>query len=246
MTADEWETSNDALQMLQAVRGGWRDQDGLRRRLRRYYLACCRAVWQFVPLGWRHMVEVAEQSLEGRASHEDVWKSTWGTEAGLCFEASDPDVGPAAQARAADTLPSTQRRGLLHTEEGRTLGGRELVTRAADLVDFAAFPRLPRNNRSAGYLNNPEEYLAPFLSPDLLRCVFPNPLRPPTMKPGWRTADVVGLALGIDADGAYGRLPLLADALMDAGCDDEQLLAHARADGHVRGCWLVDLILDKG
>jgi hypothetical protein len=55
----------------------------------------------------------------------------------------------------------------------------------------------------------------------------------------------MGLALGIDADGAYDRLPLLADALMDAGCDDEQLLAHARTKGRVRGCWLVDLVLGR-
>jgi hypothetical protein len=244
MTADEWEASDDVLEMLRAVRGQWREQDGLNRRLRQYYLACCQAVWQFIPGAWRHIVQVAERWQEGQATDDDLWESTWYTEAGLSFEPNDRDDCPAAQARTADALPAYRRRELLHTDEGRALSGRELVTRAADFVYFAFFPWLPRNNRSAGYLNSPEEYLAPFLSPDLLRCVFPNPLRPPTMNPSWRTSDVVGLSLGIDADGAYNRLPLLGDALMDAGAD-EHLLAHARADGHVRGCWLVDLVLGR-
>mgnify|MGYP001076712257 FL=1 len=41
-------------------------------------------------------------------------------------------------------------------------------------------------------------------------------------------------------------MPLLADALMDAGCDHEEILAHCRGEGpHVRGCWVVDLVLGK-
>ncbi len=40
-----------------------------------------------------------------------------------------------------------------------------------------------------------------------------------------------------------GRLAILADALLDAGCDDEELIAHCRSAGpHVRGCWAIDLI----
>ena len=45
---------------------------------------------------------------------------------------------------------------------------------------------------------------------------------------------------------AFGRLPILADALLDAGCDNEELIAHCRSAGpHVRGCWAIDLILGK-
>jgi hypothetical protein len=62
----------------------------------------------------------------------------------------------------------------------------------------------------------------------------------------WRTSDVVGLARGIDADRAFDRLPLLADALMDAGCADEQVLAHCREPReHVRGCWVVEFALGR-
>jgi hypothetical protein len=81
---------------------------------------------------------------------------------------------------------------------------------------------------------------------ELLRDIVGNPFRPVAFDPRWRTADTVGLARGIYEDRAFDRLPLLADALMDAGCADEQVLGHCRSDGpHVRGCWVVDLVLSK-
>ena len=78
------------------------------------------------------------------------------------------------------------------------------------------------------------------------RDVAGNPFRPVTFDPAWRTETVVGLATGIDEAGAYERLPILADALQEAGCEDEQVLSHARGPGpHVRGCWLIDMILGR-
>jgi hypothetical protein len=45
---------------------------------------------------------------------------------------------------------------------------------------------------------------------------------------------------------AFDRLPLLADALEEAGCADADILAHCRSGGgHLRGCWVVDLLLGK-
>ena len=80
----------------------------------------------------------------------------------------------------------------------------------------------------------------------LLRCIFGNPFRPVTLDPSWRTSTVVALTEGIYADRAFDRLPILADALQDAGCDNEDVLAHCRAGGpHARGCWVVDLLLGK-
>jgi len=81
---------------------------------------------------------------------------------------------------------------------------------------------------------------------EYVRDIFGNPLRPVAFDPRWRTADTVGLARGIYEDRAFDRLPLLADTLLDAGCADEQMLGHCRSDGpHVRGCWVVDLVLGK-
>jgi hypothetical protein len=75
--------------------------------------------------------------------------------------------------------------------------------------------------------------------------VFGNPFRPVAFDPRWRTADTVGLARGIYEDWAFERLPLLRDALLDAGCADEAVLSHTRRRTHVRGCWLIDVILGK-
>jgi hypothetical protein len=82
---------------------------------------------------------------------------------------------------------------------------------------------------------------------DLLRDVFgPLPFRSVTLNPSWLTSDATGLAAGIYAERAFDRLPILADALQDAGCDDQGLLDHCRGEGpHVRGCWVVDQVLGK-
>jgi hypothetical protein len=60
-------------------------------------------------------------------------------------------------------------------------------------------------------------------------------------------AAIPKLAQPIYDERAFDRLPLLADALVAAGCTNEEILAHCRSGGeHVRGCWVVDLILGKG
>lgn len=62
----------------------------------------------------------------------------------------------------------------------------------------------------------------------------------------WRTSTVVALAEGIYRGGAFDRLPILADALQDAGCENEVVLAHCRGDGtHVKGCWVIDLLTGR-
>ena len=80
---------------------------------------------------------------------------------------------------------------------------------------------------------------------DLLREIFGNPFRPIALNPRWLTSNVVDLAGAIYEERAFERMPILADALMDAGCDSEEIIAHCRGNGpHVRGCW-VDLLLSK-
>jgi Nucleotidyl transferase AbiEii toxin, Type IV TA system len=64
--------------------------------------------------------------------------------------------------------------------------------------------------------------------------------------PPWLTSRVVELARGIADDRAWDGLPILADALEEAGCDRDDLVGHCRANGpHVRGCWAIDLILGE-
>jgi hypothetical protein len=76
--------------------------------------------------------------------------------------------------------------------------------------------------------------------------VFGNPFRPVEFNAQWRTTDAVGLALEIYGERAFDRLPILADALEEAGCMNTDMLGHLRSPGpHVRGCWAVDLVLAK-
>jgi hypothetical protein len=83
----------------------------------------------------------------------------------------------------------------------------------------------------------------------LLRCLFGNPFRPVTLEQSWLSwngGTVVKLAQSIYSDRAFDRLPILADALEEAGAHDAEILAHCRGPGpHCRGCWVVDALLGK-
>jgi hypothetical protein len=84
----------------------------------------------------------------------------------------------------------------------------------------------------------------------LIRDIFGNPFHPVSVNPGWlswKGGTIAKLAASIYAGRAFDRLPVLVDALEEAGCSDAGVLAHLRGTGpHVRGCWPLDLILGKG
>lgn len=84
------------------------------------------------------------------------------------------------------------------------------------------------------------------LSEKALYDIFGNPGRPMSFDVTWLTGTVVALAQSIYNDRAFDRMPILADALEDAGCNSQDILSHCRQpDGHVRGCWVVDLVLGR-
>jgi hypothetical protein len=85
----------------------------------------------------------------------------------------------------------------------------------------------------------------------LIREVALNRFRPVTVPAevlAWNDRLVVRLAQAIYDERRWGDMPLLGDALLDAGCESEDMVSHAREQGsvHTRGCWLLDLLLDKG
>ena len=82
----------------------------------------------------------------------------------------------------------------------------------------------------------------------VLRDIFGNPFRPVAFDPDWRTDTAVALARRMYESRDFTAMPILADALQDAGCDRDDILAHCRDANatHVRGCWVVDLVLGKG
>jgi hypothetical protein len=81
----------------------------------------------------------------------------------------------------------------------------------------------------------------------IVRDIFGNPFRPSTFPPTWRTDTVVSLAHTMYNAREFSAMPILADALQDAGCDNDDILNHCRDTNpaHVRGCWVVDLVLGK-
>jgi hypothetical protein len=82
-----------------------------------------------------------------------------------------------------------------------------------------------------------------------LRDLFGNPFHPAAVDPLWAVRHdhaAAGLATAIYEQRAFAELPILADALEDAGCSDPVVLDHCRRPGlHVRGCWLLDRLLGK-
>ncbi|VTR91575.1 Uncharacterized protein (Fragment) OS=uncultured bacterium PE=4 SV=1 [Gemmata massiliana] len=87
--------------------------------------------------------------------------------------------------------------------------------------------------------------------PDKIRSfvleVFGNPFRPVDFPSGWRTSTSVALASQMYESRTFDAMPILADALQDAGCNSDDILDHCRdpKQVHVRGCWVADLVLGK-
>jgi hypothetical protein len=81
----------------------------------------------------------------------------------------------------------------------------------------------------------------------LLCDIFGNPFRSAIFSPSWRTDTALALVRQIYESREFGAMPILADALQDAGCDNTDVLNHCRDANqvHVRGCWVVDLVLGK-
>ncbi len=128
-----------------------------------------------------------------------------------------------------------------------------------DRVDFSQSHR----GRSARKRKEEVEKRAAFLKKlDVERAAYPervhrefcnqfrdvagNPFRPIVADPEWLTPTVQAIAASIYEDRAFDRLPILADAFEEAGCTNADVLLHCRKPGeHVRGCWVVDLVLGK-
>jgi hypothetical protein len=89
----------------------------------------------------------------------------------------------------------------------------------------------------------PEEVL---VQVGLLRDIFGNPFRPVAFAPEWRSDTALTLARQMYEASNFSALPILADALQDAGRDNEDVLNHCRGAGvHVRGCCVMDLVLGR-
>lgn len=81
----------------------------------------------------------------------------------------------------------------------------------------------------------------------LVREVFANPFRQHlTFNRDWLTENVLNLARHAEATADFAVLPVLADALQDAGCDRDDVLDHLRSGGpHMPGCWAIEWVLNQ-
>jgi hypothetical protein len=81
---------------------------------------------------------------------------------------------------------------------------------------------------------------------EMLRDIFGNPFRPVAFDREWRTSTVASLAKSMYESRDSSTMPILGDALQDAGCEQADILKHCGGGGpHVRGCWVVDLVLGR-
>jgi hypothetical protein len=95
-----------------------------------------------------------------------------------------------------------------------------------------------------GYVIEPDE--RDRIAQSVLLDLYGNPFRPVTLDPALLTSTVTALARQMYETRDFSAMPILADALQDAGCENAEILDHCRGPGpHVRGCWVVDLVLGK-
>jgi hypothetical protein len=201
-------------------------------------VACCRRVWHLMAdERTRRVVEVVERWADGQATDDEraadgadahqAWADTsnyyWGRD-----EAADA----AHRALHSTTIAGAE---LGRGSDGYQPGMQASAVASSVLIETARAVE-------PDYQNSPERPT----QADLIRCLAGNPFRPAAFDPAWRTATVVALAEGIYEERAFDRMPILADALQDAGCDNTEIFQHCRGGGpHCRGCWVIDLLLGK-
>lgn len=244
MTEGEWWASDQLGPMLRYLdyRYVARKPEG-RRRLRLFACACCRTAWdQLVDERSRRAVEVAERFALGKARRAEL--SAAGEEASAAVAGHTTSDAPTRNQLRLQWLAVTAAAGVTQTRYA--LAATEAVAR--QVIELRA---TLRGNISA--VGRPSDDLLREEERDIAaiaREVFGNPFHPTRCEPGWVTSGggvVSKLARAVWDERTFDRLPILADALEDAGCTDPRILEHCRAGGtHVRGCWVIDLILGKG
>ena len=222
MTETEWMTCTDPQQML-----WWLRDTGMasERKLRLFAVAFCRHQWELLTdHRSRKAVEVAELFADELASQHErnraaVEALTAASEAGKARKGAEELSLPSLTAYAATAAWYT-----VYYEASSAAS----TTCDADAVDW--------------YVANGVE----MPHPRLVREVFGNPFRPVSIDKAWLTPNAAALAQAIYDDHAFDRMPDLAEALENSGCTNTAILDHCRGPGpHVRGCWVIDLLLGK-
>ena len=268
MTDAEWRDCSDPHRLLLAIREHVSD-----RKLRLFACACASRVRPLLGKGGWKLVRTAEMWADGLADSGALGRArkVAQREHLAAFQTANRKwwsgraAAPVLACRAAMAATASDPEGRGAREAAAALAIHSLGDGLPDRTVYVTHVEpdgvgLRYHPTARGHDDKEEEQSAVFrlgemiqaawwderrCQADLLRCLVPPP-QVTGIDPRFMTPDVVGLARGIAEDQAFDRLPLLADALLDAGCDDEYLLAHCRSDGpHVRGCFPVDLVIAK-
>ena len=184
----------------------------VQRKLRLFYCACCRLRWDVLPAAGREAVEVVERYADGLATAKHLRAARRSAEA--VVRATRPVWAAGGFAPGAWDATTTA----------------HLVVNAAEV-----HARLRAGSVPGGGPAGAADQAA------LLRELFADPFRPVEIADRWLTGTVAALARVIHADRAFELMPVLGDALQDAGCESAAVLGHCYGPGpHTAGCWLVD------
>jgi hypothetical protein len=222
MTEEEWLTCTDPKVML-AHPG--RKLSG--RKMRLFSCACCRRVWNLMS---DERLKKALDKLEGVADNArlDQQRIEASKLAAAFRQQHYDEVGKEEEISIAAELWSTAQKAIWRVAAACGEGAAAAFA-WANVSEFNKRQQEERKNQV-----------------QLLRDILGNPFRPITLNPSWLTSTVTTLAQQMYDSRDFSAMPILADALQDAGCDNEQILNHCRQPGvHVRGCFVVDLLLDK-
>lgn len=223
MRKREWIRCTDAERMLTEVWGI--PEEGNKRRLRLFVLTAGRRLWgRLDGEPSRLAVEVAWRQAEGTATAEEAERQ---------FEALHPVYDEACATGSWEIARLVRVIGSLFREPGSA--ALELIRP----IPFGGADRVP--------LLTPDETNACCW---LLRDIFGDRGYPVTINRAllaWNGGTIPKLAHSIYEERRFEDLPILADALEEAGCTDQDILGHCRQQkaNHVRGCWVVDLLLRK-
>jgi len=241
MTESEWLACTDPTPMLEFLHG----RSGKRKPLL-FLCACYRHVWHLSAAkegAKRKLIEVVEQFADGRASREQVIASNRAV-----ARAEQRSGIPLLSDTAWEAWPAED----LSWEEIVAVAWRTRYGLACDRGKQAR-PEIDSWKAQSLYHKawSVTEIEERRRQADLLRDIFGNPYSPITIDPAWLTwhgGVLVSMAQKMYDSRDFTDMPVLADALEEAGCTNPDILGHCRQQGavHVRGCWVIDCLLAKG
>ncbi len=235
MTEQQWMECRKPEPMLKYALGKSSD-----RKLRLYAVACIHQIpLKFADNLLQRAIQVAEQYVDGLATERElhiVHKAHEESMSG-CF-GKLPYLVKIAGWNLTWNKFIEDRADWSSTENANAVAASRVLwsmsNLSAGLVASDSSVEVPISIRSTG------------IRAELFRDLFGNPFRPITLNPTWLTPTVKQLAALIYEERQFDKMPLLGDALEEAGCDLEEVLQHCRGGGeHVRGCWVVDKVLGK-